>query len=200
MDSTTHLKAQQLLTKFISYCDSSKTQPTSQSLTRFIQNSNSKQIQKPKITISTKKKQVVIVKKKDNDYIIFTRNCRNNGFCVQEFQGKPSVFSDYTHCPDSKLVVHISQTNCTIIKFKFYHIVTPSSNLKGVVIDYEINPLIDQQLFDYHDDSDSEITLNIIHWSFNSKHYLVDIDTHEVFLNNSYVGKRYIQNQQFYIK
>ena len=202
MDSTSQSQAQTLLSQFIKYCDKSNTQPTSQSLSRFFQNSKSKQIQKPKpkIVISTKKKQVVVIKKKENDYIVFTTNCRNNGFCVQEFQGKPAVFADYINCPDSKLVVYISQTNCTIIKYKFYNIVTPSSNMKGIIIDYEINPLVDQQLEDYHDESDSEISLNIIQWSYQSKNYLVDIDTQEVFLNNSYVGIRYTQNQQFYIK
>ena len=153
MDSTSQSQAQTLLSQFIKYCDKSNTQPTSQSLSRFFQNSKSKQIQKPKpkIVISTKKKQVVVIKKKENDYIVFTTNCRNNGFCVQEFQGKPAVFADYINCPDSKLVVYISQTNCTIIKYKFYNIVTPSSNMKGIIIDYEINPLVDQQLEDYHD-------------------------------------------------
>lgn len=201
MDTTTLSQSQTLLSQFIKYCDKFNTQPTSQSLSRFFQNSQSNQIQKPKpkIVISTKKKQVVVIKKKDNDYIVFTTNCRNNGFCVQEFQGKPAVFTDYINCPDSKLVVYISQTNCTVIKYKFYNIVTPTKKIQ-CIIDYEINPLVDQQLEDFHDESDSEISLNIIQWSFQNKNYLVDIDTQEVFLNNSYVGIRYTQNQQFYIK
>ena len=120
MDTTTLSQSQTLLSQFLTYCDKSKTQPTSQSLSRFFQNSQPTQIQKPKpkITIYTKKKQVVVIKKKENDYIVFTNNCRNNGFCVQEFQGKPAVFSDYINCPDSKLVVYISNINCTIIKYK----------------------------------------------------------------------------------
>lgn len=201
MDTTTLSQSQTLLSQFLNYCDKSKTQPTSQSLSRFFQNSQPTQIQKPKpkITISTKKKQVIVIKKKENDYIVFTNNCRNNGFCVQEFQGKPAVFSDYINCPDSKLVVYISNINCTIIKYKFYNIVTPTKTIQ-CIIDYEINPLVEQQVEDYQDESDSEISLNIIQWHYQSKHYLVDVDTQEVFLNNLYIGIRCIQNQQFYIK
>jgi hypothetical protein len=191
MDPTDDSHAQQLLTKFISFCDKQKITPNSESLSQYY-----KSVKKPKLKIVIKSK----ISTPLNDYIVFTNHCRNNGFSVLEFQGKPAVYTDYLHCPNSKLVVMISQVNCIIIRYKVFNIVTPRNNVANIVIDFDIDPMIQEQLEDIQDDVEPSKLSDIDHWNFNHINYLVDLATQQVFLNNSLVGTRQFINQRYFLK
>lgn len=192
--STPSRQTHQLLVLFLDYCQKKTILPTSNHLQQFYDQTCTK----PKQKIQIKSK--IIIKPKNNDYIIFTNNCRNNGFCVQEFKGKPSVFTDYNLCPNSKLVIEISKVNCIVIKYKFYNVISPKTNYKHNSITYETNPIIDQQLEDGDHNSDSEIILDVMHWYFNQTQYLVEMETQHVYLNNDRIGTRIIQNNSYIIK
>ena len=182
-------QTQDILSKFITFCDTQNLKPTSESLHTFF-----KQKSKPKLVIKPK------ILQPQNDYIVFTTNCRNNGFCVQEFKGQPSVFADYTNCPDSKLVVFISRVDCFIIKYKYYNVVIPKTH-SDVVIEFETNPQVEETLQHYSEPPRPYTQrFTIIHWKFNHQDYLVDHDSQEVYLNNSLVGIRHKFKQTYYIK
>ena len=191
MDPTVDSHAQQLLTKFISFCDKQKITPNSESLSQYY-----KSVKKPKLKLVIKSK----ISTPINDYIVFTNHCRNNGFSVLDFQGKPAVYTDYLHCPNSKLVVMISQVNCIIIRYKIYNIVTPKKDIADIVIDFDIDPMIQENLDDIDDDSEPTKLSDIDHWYFNKNNYLVDLATQQVFLNNSLVGTREFINQRYFLK
>jgi len=191
MDPTDDSHVQQILTKFISFCDQQKITPNSESLSQYY-----KSVKKPKLKIVIKSK----ISTPLNDYIVFTNHCQNNGFSVLEFQGKPAVYTDYLHCPNSKLVVMISQVNCVIIRYKIFNIVTPKNNIANVIIDFDIDPMIEEQLNDIEDDAAPTKILDIDHWNFNHTNYLVDLATQQVFLHNSLVGTRESRNQRFFLK
>ena len=180
----THLKL------FLEFCSNKQLECNQKSLDTYFQTKTKKKI---KLVIKTKPKQ--------NDYLIFITNCRNNGFSVQSFQDKPAVFTNYIHCPDSKLVVQISNIDCIIINYKMYQIVTPKSTI-NFKFDPDINPLIQEQLDDVSriDFKPNFIQLEVIHWIFKQTHYLVELDTQKVYFNNSFVGIRKIKNQNYYIE
>ena len=179
------------LSKFISFCDGKSIQPTSEALHQFFAATS-----KPKLVIRPKIKQI------ENDYIVFTNNCRNNGFCVQEFKGQPSVFSDYINCPDSKLVVFISRVDCYIIQYKYYNVVIPKQKSNTVDIEFEANPEVEERLEHYTEPPrKSHVRFTIVHWRFNHQDYLIDSESQKVYQNNSIIGIRHkLQNQTYYIK
>ena len=183
-------QTQDVLAKFITFCEQKKINPTSESLQKFFLSKSNK----PKLVIKPK------TQPQKNDYIVFTTNCRNNGFCVQEFKGQPSVFTDYINCPNSKLVVFISKVDCFIIKYKYYNVVIPK-NSSNTIIEFEANPDVEEKL-EYYSEPPTKHThkFTIIHWRYNHTDYLVDYDSQEVFLNNSLVGIRHKIRQTYYIK
>ena len=56
-----------------------------------------------------------------------------------------------------------------------------------------------QQLYDIDYESDTEIILDIIHWTFEHTNYLVDTHTQKVYLNNDFIGTRINKNDIYYI-
>lgn len=184
----THLKL------FLDFCSNKQLECNQKSLEEYFQHKPRKQI---KLIIKHKPK----TKTKQNDYLIFITNCRNNGFCVQLFNDKPAVFTDYIHCPDTKLVIQISNIDCLVINYKIYKIVVPKSNIT-FKFNPDINPLIQEQLNDFSkiDFKPNFIQLEVVHWIFKQKHYLVELDTQKVYFNNSFIGIRKNQNQTYYIE
>ena len=192
MDISINKQSKKLLTNFIIYCQLQKIEPTLESLNVFYSSIDNTSKPKQKLKINTRINTT-------NDYLKFTKNCRNNGFCVQEFNSKPAVFTDYINCPDSKLVVFNSSIDCIVIKYKLYNIVSPKNNINYSNIEYETNPITDQQLYDIDYESDTEIILDIIHWTFEHTNYLVDTHTQKVYLNNDFIGTRINKNDIYYI-
>ena len=67
----------------------------------------------------------------------------------------------------------ISQVNCIIIRYKIYNIVTPKKDIADIVIDFDIDPMIQENLDDIDDDSEPTKLSDIDHWYFNKNNYLV---------------------------
>ena len=188
--------------QFLEFCRSNNSQDCHRSINSYLQHL---QKNKPKnhtkliIIKRSPHKTKIVIRKKYNDYQKFIDNCRNNGFCVQSFEQRPAIYTDYIHCPNSKLVVGISQVDCKVIKYKVYNIVVPTKSCK-YDFDSDVNPIIDEQQSITKIYKPIFIELEIIHWEFQNKVYLVELSTQKVYLNSSFIGYRNISKTQHYIE
>ena len=194
--------AKKHIQQFLEFCRSNNLKDCHRALNSYLQNLQKKHTNHTNLIISKRpniKAKLVIAQKKINDYQKFIDNCRNNGFCVQIFDQRPAIYTDYIHCPNSKLVVGISQVDCKVIKYKVYNIVVPTKSCK-YEFEPDVNPIIDEQQPIPKVYKPIVIELEIIHWGFQNKVYLVELGTQKVYLNNTFVGLRNISKNPYYIE
>jgi len=134
------------VTNYLEFCSNSNLDLTTNTIHSYIQSRDfdnklkniSKQINPSKLIL------------KQNDYVIFTQQCRSIELEVINFNNKPSVVIDYLDYPKKSEVVDVLTVEYVIKSYGKFSVISPKKNCLKSHIVYDVDPAIKELLNNKH--------------------------------------------------